>query len=228
MEKFHALFVIIPALLAGGALARADSLSVQLVGLSQNDGSYYVLPYELSVDGGLAVGAICYDFMDEVTLNEVWQASDDTLAQAGATGEFGGQPDSTVKYEEVAWLASQWFTGQVTTPQEQIELQYMIWDVFDPTAEYLSPNDPYIAYLENGEANGVANLNASDFTFLEAVPGTGSNGSTAQSFVIYTPGSNQHEGTVPEPGSLMLIAVGAILIGASRLRRAGTGSAAAW
>jgi len=204
----------------GATLTRADSLTVQLTGVSVSDGQYYVLPYELSIDG-VTTDAICYDALHEISMNQIWQANADTLDQAANTGEFSSTGYSTAYtgYEEAAWLGSQWFTGQVSTPQQQIDLQYMIWDVYDPTAEPLNQSDPYIIYLQANEAAGVASLNTADFTFLEPVPDD--HGNLAQAFLLYTPGNQENPYTTPESGSWVLVVIGAVLIGVAKARFAG-------
>lgn len=212
MKRFQAL-IIVPALLLGAGAARANT--VELVGVSQNDGSYYVMPYELSIDGGSAVDAICYDFLDQISLNESWTANEVTLSSLSQDAAYN-------EYEEVAWLGLQWFSDQTMPLQDAIDLQYMIWGVFDANAPAFN-NDAFTQSILANEASGIEGLDTADYTFLEAVP----NGdSTAQSFVLYSPMGDGGQGPeTPEPASVVLVAIGVGLIAVSRLRQGKTAEA---
>lgn len=219
MKRFQAL-IIVPALLSGAGAARANT--VELVGVSQSDGSYYVMPYELSIDGGSAVDAICYDFLDQISLNESWTANEVTLSSLSQDAAYN-------EYEEVAWLGLQWFSDQTMPLQDAIDLQYMIWGVFDANAPAFN-NDAFTQSILANEASGIEGLDTADFTFLEAVPnganGTGNDTSTAQSFLLYASIGDAGQGPeTPEPASVVLVAIGVGLIAVSRLRQGKTADA---
>jgi hypothetical protein len=211
MRHFHSLFISIPALLFTGALLSADSLTVQLTGVGPNDGAYYVLPYELSIDG-VEIPAICYDFQDEISPNQTWSANELDLTDAASGGQFSRMSNALTGYEEVAWLSSLWFS-ETLTAGEQIDLQHEIWNVFDPGA-FTLPNDPFLNTVQAEEASGMAGLEYADYRFLEADP---DNGSRAQSFVLYDPGNDQNPSLSVEPGGVVLLSIGLGLIGVSRM-----------
>ncbi len=219
MRHYNSLLVSIPALLFTGALLSADSLTVQLTGVGPSDGQYYVLPYQLSVDG-VETAAICYDFQDEISLNQTWSANELSLGEVQNDGQFSGLRNASYGYEEVAWLSSLWFTETLTTG-DQIDLQHAIWDVFDPGAFNL-PHDPFLNAVQAEEASGVAGLNYADYEFLEPISESGNRG---QAFVLYDPGNNQHPAAASESGGAVLLSIGLLLIGISsvfHLGRAGT------
>lgn len=207
MRHLNSLFISIPALLVTGALLSADSLTVQLTGVGPSDGAYYVLPYELSIDG-VEFPAICYDFLDEVSMNQTWSATEMSLAEAQSVGQFSDSGNSGIGYEEVAWLSSLWFAETLTTG-DQIDLQHAIWNVFDPGA-FILPGDPYLSAVQAEEAGGMAGLDYADYEFLEAIP---DNGTRAQAFVLYDPGSSPAE--TAEPGGAVLLSIGLALLGIS-------------
>ena len=85
-----------------------------------------MLPYQLTIDGSTQ-NVVCYDFFDDVSDGDTWQANILNVGEASASGFFGGS-DATAQYERVAWLSTQTWTDSA----EQIGLQYAIWNAFDP------------------------------------------------------------------------------------------------
>lgn len=215
MRHCAALFISIPALLFAGSILTANSLTVQLTGVGASDGSYFVLPYELSIDG-VETSAICYDFHDEISMNQTWTATELTLQEAMTEGQFSSLSNALAGYEQVAWLSSLQFTETLTTA-DQIDLQHAIWNVFSPGA-YTLPDDSFLDSVQANEAGGMAALNYNSYQFLEAISG---NGILAQSFVLYTPAGNNNgnPGSAPEPGSTALLMIGLALIGISGVSR---------
>jgi len=212
--------IAISALLLTSALASGDSLTVELTGVSgANDGQYYVLPYQLTIDG-TPVDAICYDALDEVSMDQVWPADELSLAVAASQGLFSDVPDALSSYETVAYLASYWFTGQITILADQIALQHAIWNVFDPGAFTVSSSFVESLLGPDGlapEAALAAFNQYNDFSFLEAIPED--DGYLAQSFVLYTPeGGGGQSPSVPEPRSTILLGLGLLLIGILKIR----------
>jgi hypothetical protein len=175
-----------------------------------------VLPYQLSIDG-VETEAVCYDFTDEISMNQTWQATLLTLDAAAAGGQFSGLGLAAAKadYEQVAWLSSLYFTGPPLATGDQIDLQHAIWNVFDPGA-FTLPHDAFLTNVQNNEASGIAGLDFDNYEFLEANP---ENGYRAQAFVLYTGGNNNNENPAPEPGGATLLFIGLGLIGISKLSR---------
>src|SRR5258707_115501 len=90
-----------------------------------NDGSDYVLPYELSINGALTP-ADCYDFFHDVYVGETWTADVLTLDEAITHGQFSQRTNAASGYREIAVLRS--FTFATTA--EQIAIQHVMWNVF--------------------------------------------------------------------------------------------------
>lgn len=216
MRHYQSLLVSIPALLFASALLPAENIAVQLTGVGPSDGQYYVLPYQLSING-VETNAICYDFEDEISMNQTWSANLLTLDGAAAGGQFSylGPTLALADYEQVAWLSSLYFAGPALATEDEIDLQHAIWDVFDPTAFNL-PANAFLTNVQATEAAGIAGLDFDNYQFLEAIP---ENGGQAQSFVLYTGGDNNNTNpTTPEPGAAVLLFVGLGLIGVSKMR----------
>lgn len=214
MRHYKSAIIAASALLLTGTILSADSISVTLIGAGPaNDGTYYVLPYQLSV-GGVDFNADCYDAFDEVYLNQTWQANELTLNRAAAYGQFSGEADALTGYEEVAWLSAQ----PTPTESSRVDLQHAIWNVFDPAADF-TVSTTLQQSLTAAEANGFAGFDFDNYMFLEAIQGSGS---LAQAFVIYAPGygtggGGQNPAQTPEPGGTVPILIGLALIGVSRM-----------
>jgi hypothetical protein len=117
------------AVLILGFSAQADTINVTFADAPTgvNDGTDYVLPYLLTVNGA-PVAATCYDIFDNVTGGQSWTANELTVNQAAATGQFSADADALAGYEEVGFLSQQ-ITGSA---QNQIDLQHDIWNIFAP------------------------------------------------------------------------------------------------
>lgn len=116
----------------------------------------YVGPYYAMING-VQTAVICDDFTDESYVPEVWTATVTSFSALPSTSVmFGdrttipvyGEGHTTLSqyqaYEAAAWLAQQ--LAVTTDPGTAAQLQYAIWEVFDPTgrnsvASYLSAND---------------------------------------------------------------------------------------
>jgi hypothetical protein len=211
------VFIAISALIFPEATVFADSVNTTLTGAGPvDDGVDYVLPYQLNINGGVPFDADCYDYFDQVVPGQSWLANEFNLNQAADSGAFGGTPNSLTRYEEVAWLSSQ----ATTTPQDQIDLQHVIWNVFDPGS--FGTTTGMQAYLDNWEANGLGLGSSyySNYVFLEATAGTPGDGSFPQAFVFTTPGNTETTSGTPEPGSMILSAIGLSLMAIAGIRHA--------
>ena len=187
-----------------GLSAHASTVSVTFAGAPTgvNDGADYVLPYQLNING-ILTDATCYDIFDNVTGGESWTANALTLNQAAATGQFSGSGDSLSSYKEVGFLSLQ----TTNSPQDQIDLQHDIWNVFAAGTYTVTTGMQH--YLDLLATPAYANFDFGRVLFLEDVNGTG----RAQAFVIDPPTAS------PEPGTIMLMGAGALLIGIGRIRR---------
>ena len=213
-ESASQMTKILTSLLFTALIASANPVTVQLIGTSGvSDGSDYVLPYFISIDGGPSIAVACYDFFDTVTVGQTWLANELTLAQAATTGQFSGNPNALQGYETIAVLDAFTFN----TAQQETDLQHTIWDVFDPGAFSV---DSAMA-LDLTEATGeIPTFNFSGTTFLEGVGNTsqasGNEISNAQAqarvqaFVFG--GTPLRVDNSPEPGTWFLLVAGILAL----------------
>ena len=198
-----------------GSLAGAST--IQFVGAPTgiNDGSFYVLPYQVTIDGRTQL-VTCIDFLDDVNFGDVWQANLLTTAQAAASGFFGAA-GTLGAYERTAWLSAQTYSNTA----QQIGLQHAIWNVFSSvssTPETVS----YAASADAAAASGYANFDFSGFRFIQEVGAVAGGAGTKQTFVFRTspisPSTPTADSAAPEPDTLGLIGAGLVLLGLVRRR----------
>lgn len=198
-----ALFIMLTA------LADADTIQFVAAPTGVNDGTNYVLPYEVTIDGTPQL-VVCYDIYDDVNGGDTWQAELLNLDQAASSGFFSTNTGELAEYEEVAWLDAQTYS----TPAQQIGLQYAIWDVFG-TYGFTPDSLAYTAAANAAAALGYAGFNFSGARFIQEVGVTSGQPGTEQAFVYWEPQPNE-TGSVPEPGTLLLFVLGSILLAGRR------------
>jgi len=217
------LALLVLGLLSGlpGKL-RAGSISMELVGVSQSLGSYYVAPYKVSV-GGTTYNLVCDDALDDVSVGETWSATTETFSNlTGALFSQGYLDNSattisqTPAYQEAGWLMHQ-IIANIGNATVTGEYQYALWDIFDPGFSNTTgtlPNGEPAADLTSTEQSAVDN----DLKAAEANYASGN----YSDLVIYTPtptgpgepqeyfGFNTPQ-AAPEPASVTILAADLIL-----------------
>jgi hypothetical protein len=209
--------VLIALAMMYSAPAKASSVSMTLTGVGSGDalGGVYIGPYVASIDGVPNFNVICDDYTADSYVGESWYANTSTLADVSAT-KF----KDLTGYEELAWLASKLVDSSSACPNVADcagDIQYAMWQVFDSVGS----NTPF-SHLSG------ANLANAQYWLSQAQSQTFTP-SQFSNFVIYTPtscitglpcstNSLPQEfvaiRSVPEPGSMLLLAMGAVsLIG---------------
>lgn len=188
---------------AFSAVAHADGLNLQNAG-NNVMGGVYVGPYNFTGTVNGQSGSfqlICDDFADEVYGGESWNVTTSTLPSLSNV-QFSG----TMQYQEVAWLAQNMFQNLGDT-QTVGDIQWAIWDIFDPGA---SSTDPY-GTLSGTDQQNIANWlgwadsqygsgDYSNVMFYTPVAGTQPSGDgRPQEYVGLT--------ATPEPSTLLLVAL---------------------
>ncbi len=203
-------------ILALGSLAAAST--IQYVGepTGVNDGRYYVMPYQVTIEGASQI-VTCIDFLDDVRHGDVWQADILNPGQAAASGFFGVS-SSLEKYERAAWLSVQSYSNT----DQQIGLQYAIWNIFSSVSS-TPASLSYEAQVDAAASTGYANFDFNGFRFIQQAGAVSGTAGTQQAFVFQTTSSlsrtssgSSASSATPEPGTLVLIGTGLVLIAFGR------------
>jgi hypothetical protein len=179
-----------------------------------NDGQYYVSPYYGTMSDGSTtqnVVLFCDDLLHDVTFNQSWSANVTNLETAISTEDFSNTrfgseispANATILYEEVAWLVSQFNSGN---SDQWVSLQHSIWDLTDPGAGYIDTGS-WLAMAEDSKNYG--SVNTSAFDIVTNVGPNDPSQTQVQEFIIET----------PEPGTLALLACGLLALAALTLVR---------
>lgn len=186
-------------LLSCGASLFAEQVSMTLTGVGNNGvlGGVFVGPYVATIDG-VTTDVICDDFFDETYVGESWKANVSTLADLTQT-KWGAA--ATQQYQEAAWLSLQLIDPPKSCSGANCagDIQYAIWEVFDPPSAGLDPFD-YLSGQDLTNAKG----------WLTAAKQNYGAGVDYSNITIYTPlngGPPQEFITVktPEPPTLGLL-----------------------
>jgi hypothetical protein len=164
-----------------GKLWADNTVSMELTGVTQSFGEYYIAPYLISVNG-TTYSLICDDAYDEITMNESWTATTETFSnltssnpsnQALFYNSQGGGASGLTGYQEAGWLAEQ-IMANINDTTTAGEYQYALWELFDPSFSLT--------------AAGVGGYEqAIDGDLAAAIAACGSPGSCSNSGTIYTP-----------------------------------------
>jgi hypothetical protein len=185
--------------------AKADALSNTVI----FDGSYsfadsngYGIPPYGGTLNGQAEAFFCVDFSHEIQSGDSW-----TVTIASLTGSSFGSTrlGNQTSYSEMAWLVTQMMgtTDQLLKAQDQ----YAIWSLSGGPDPYGTNSALLAAALTAATTGGFTGQG------WEILTPTGSVG---QEFLIY----------VPEPGALLLLMVGLVLLGTTMRKKSIAGAQA--
>ena len=233
--KFKVL-VLAVFLLAAVSVASADTTTLTFNGAAGNNlGGVYVYPYDFTVNGHTSVNVpmICDDYWDEVTNGETWVANISTISDLANVYFLKGNASQAQTYEEAAYLADLIFHGSLTSTQVA-DANWAIWEIFDPT---FSPNGTgtgsYYKNLGSGDLQaitGYVNQAASNYTSGGSYPDIMIFTATGCTYLDYSTSCDGNSSApqeffvdpvtlpAPEPGVLLLLALGLCSIVAFRRR----------
>jgi hypothetical protein len=159
----------------------------------------YIGPYTALING-VSTEVICDDYYNETYLYESWTATETTVGSSVTTA-FG--PANSQQYDEVAWLAEQLMNPSTTcafTPTNcAADIQYALWDVFDPSASTgITGNDQQniASWLSAAQTQ---TYSVGEFSNVDIYTPTGFNPASPQEFIAVNPVPS------PEPPSVAVL-----------------------
>jgi PEP-CTERM motif len=198
------LLVALLAMIAVPVLA--DTLHFDSVGGATgavNGTTYYVYPYNISVNGGSPLEMMCDTFNGHTNVGDTWTAELHTFGDVGSGNTMFGDPSL---YLAAAWLLNH--GGNAA------DINIAVWGLFTDlnlTGNSLALHDAALAFATSGNAalNSILEANLRIYTpvRLDANGGLGVD-QDKQEFLTM----------VPEPGTLMLFGSG-LLSAVGVLRR---------
>jgi hypothetical protein len=179
----------------------------------------YIGPYQVSLNGGASVDALCIDPLHENSVGNTWTAYQstpggdisNTYHPSGTSNVLGYNVPTSSIYELDAAIFYLFENGYVTNSTDRTNLQIAAWSFFDPSiaAANTGALNAALSFGETAYAAGdFANFNLLDFTIL-----TDTN-NRHQEFMV-----NTADVPTPEPLSLGLMGAGLLGLSAFKLRR---------
>lgn len=202
--KILRILAVAALIFAFSAVAHGDGLTLQNAG-NNVMGGVYVGPYNFTgtINGQSGTfQLVCDDFADEVYGGEFWNVTTATLPSLSNV-QFTG----STQYQEVAWLAQEMFQN-LGNGQAVGDIQWAIWDIFDPNASSTDPYGTLSATDQKNIANWLswadsqyADGSYSNVMFFTPIDGTQPSGDgRPQEYVGLT--------ATPEPGAFVLVGLG--------------------
>jgi len=199
LRKYWFFTLISVLFFASASLAQTSRMDLTGVNGTSLDG-VYTNPYEVSINYGAPVAAICDDYADDTYVGDIWQATATNLASVGASNSavkwnFKGSNDTNnfntvtgtqLLYDEVAYLATKLLAA--SPGQAQADYSYAIWELTctasaNPGANAnCSPTNAPFNALGSGSQDY---LNASGYLALAEAQNY--NNANYSNFTIYTP-----------------------------------------
>ena len=189
-----------------GLALSASTVPVQFVSTASGLGGpagngVYYYPYQLVVNGS-TVTVACDDYDNSVYLGEKWNATVSTFSDLSQTMYYNGGA-GVGKYQQAAWLYSQFQPTPPLTNSVNAAINWAIWDIMDTDAPTYNAGNPTsntssVYWLNLAAAQNLSNFNFSDFVIYTPANGWPSADGMPQEYI----------GEVPEPGTMVLLLTG--------------------
>ena len=197
--KLLVTFLLASVLALAGPITGPTTVTLVNAGDSVSDGSDYVGPYTLAVDGK-NYAAMCVDFNDESYIGASWTANLTDLDSSNFSKTYLGQgKNSGATYQEEAYLFSMLLATH--DPATRIDIQHAAWYVTDPAYGLTPGAQTELAIAANNYGSKAFQATLEDF---EIVSGINTGLGRQQEFIV--------EAQTPEPRSLAMIGAGLLII----------------
>ncbi len=162
-------------------------------------------PYYATVNGGATINVMCDDWEHGGLPGDTWQANVTDLGTGSLTNlRFNQLPNALTLYDEVGWLLLE---TQVTQPAQWTDMNYAVWNIFDPTAPLPGNAAYWLAQAQLEASLGFPGVNFHDVAIFTPV----------YQYDANPDGPQELMSLVPEPTTMFLLAGG--LLGVWRRMR---------
>jgi hypothetical protein len=209
--KLILIFLFAGILAVGSPLQGTASVTLVNAGDGVNDGSYYVSPYTLDINGK-NYAVMCVDFLDDSYIGASWTANFTDLSPSTTdfsktyVGQGENSSNAATIYQEEAYLYS--MIVNTNDPTQRINIQHAAWSLTDPDYALDAGSE---AELQIAEQNYDSPAFQSQLSNYEVVSDISQSG-RQQEFLM---------SSAPEPGPVALLGAGLIFITGAlrRIRR---------
>jgi PEP-CTERM motif len=198
--------LLVLGLLLGGVYAYATPIPVDF--LAWSGGNWQNgYPYYLTFGATAVTAVMCDDYAHSGAPGETWLANITNLGTKDLSLlRFNLLPDALTLYDEAGWLLLQ---TQVTNQSDWKDINYAAWHLFDSQ----SPVDQGIQFWLDAAATeagkGFPGVDFFRVDILTPVDQYNPDPNSIQEFMYLVP---HDPGTVPEPGTLLLLGTGAVTV----------------
>ena len=169
----------------------------------------YVGPYKGQLGSGPGAATVdlyCVDFLNHSRIGQTWNVNRTGLGGSAdlSNTRFGGMTDALARYRQAAWLTTQF---SATPPTQWGDIHATIWHLMTPTAPNYTPASSWLAaaqnfYLTNTNLTFYDKFQVLTDVNVGAVGKNGIRTGGVQEFIVVT----------PEPGTILLLGTGLVVI----------------
>ena len=204
--KLFLRFFVCGTLAAAPGLA--STIQATFTGVNgENAFGYYIGAYYGQLESQ-NVSLYCDDFANEVNFGQTWRANLSKITTGSDLSQtrYGDVANAAVKYQEIAWLDTQ-FSTQATSQWGDIHAT--IWQVFDPT-EAPTPSSGY--WLQQAQQQ-YSTISYDSFRVVTNEGPVTKTGQVQEFITMIPPTSSLNAVAAPEPAPAVLIGTGLLLAG---------------
>jgi PEP-CTERM motif len=206
--------VLVLTLLGFAISLHADPVTVHFASFGNTGQWQNGYPYYVFIQGMGFTPVMCDDYVHAGSTEWAWQANETNLGSKDLTlTRFGNMSGALTLYDEAGWLLLQ---TQNQGFNQFKDMTYAVWNVFDPAAPCDSGCAFWLAAAETEAMKGFHGINFNLVGILTpSFDQQGTNPNGPQEFLYLTNGQPPNvitppSGTVPEPGTLLLLATGLV------------------